>query len=98
MARKIAYVGLIILFFVDFFPFKYPASVSQNNEKRGSFEVIFRANRNFVNKLQPTSISSSITKSVKIRLVVTCHLQTFYNLLKKATLRFAIDHTHNDVI
>ena len=29
------------------------------------------------------SISSSCNKSVKIRLVVTCHLQTCYNLLKQ---------------
>ena len=29
------------------------------------------------------SISSSCSKSVKIRLVATCHLQTCYNLLKQ---------------
>ena len=29
------------------------------------------------------SISSSCNKSVKIRLVATCHLQTYYNLLKQ---------------
>ena len=33
------------------------------------------------------SISSSCNKSVKIRLVATCHLQTCYNLLKKVATR-----------
>ena len=37
------------------------------------------------------SISSSCNKSVKIRLVATCHLQICYNLLAETTCSKAVD-------
>ena len=43
------------------------------------------------------SIPSSCTKSVRIRLVATCHLQTCYNLLKQLAASLRITSFHNEL-
>ena len=43
------------------------------------------------------SISSSCDKSVEIRLVKTCHLQTFYNLLKQLATSLLITSFDNQL-
>ena len=44
------------------------------------------------------SISSSCNKSVKIRIVVTCHLQTCYNLLKQLAASLWITSFDNQLV